>query len=1099
MKRVLRFAAVFVCVLTFGTAVVVAQSEGEKMWDDALELYELALDSQQEARYEDAIGLFEEALVIVRTLDERYAEGVILESLGICYYSLSDYHKASDCFQQSLAIKRQRDDRAGEAANLLNLGICYDRLSSCERAINFYEHALLIFRELEDLLNEAKALTGLGICYKSFSLFHLAIEFHEQSLAISRELEDKAGEAMSLNNIGTCHQSLSNYHLAIDYHERSLAIKRVLEDRAGEANSLNNLGNCYHDLSNCPLAINYYEQALTIYRELGDRDGESACLNNISNCYDLPSGLDQDNKQETWDDAVALIEQALVAKTLKRFQDVIDLCERALAIARELELHTKEGAILGLLGFGHLDLYDYDQAIAYFKRSLEICIEIGDLAGEAAGLTNLAVCYASLFAYERAMDYSDEALAIYRELEDRGGEASCLTNLGLCHHYLSNHHLAIDYHDQALLIFRDIGDRAGEASCLTNLGLCYHSLSDYLLAIDYHERSLAIEREIHRRPGEAMSLGDLGLCYESLLSYEEAINYHSQSLVLSVELGMQGTEFLANWGLGRSYRGLEDYETALPQYESAIAIVESIRGTVRDEDLRQSYFGSLRTLYEEYLELLLELGRDEETILVAERLRARTFLDALYQSGLTPEQLQLNEAGIDRTSGTVLPVMDFEALKLAVEEAQSSLLTNEAVLEYMVGDDGIYLWVLTSERILGPELIPYEREQLLRDVVTLRRAVEPRTEVTNGQPAIIFSDPSEPLGLFYEVLIQPVLSQLADEVDTLIVIPSGPLWYVPFSALVMTDRPQVEFGSPGMSGAEQYRPRYLIDEYTLAFLPSLASLPMLMEERAPSTAMYLALANPTLSESQQEEVSSRYQFPVLETTCLAFAECISSRSLSVQEQVVHVQGEALESRAHTEAAGHEVLVYACHGLFNPGMPLDSRLLLAPSLVEEDETPSGYLRADGNYYASEVILTDHTGVDLVILAACETLLPALTNMQGALGMTMGPESDEDLNEEQLELIVAGDEVVGLSRAFLSSGAQSVLGTLWQANPTAINELLGAMCAAHSAGDGSWANALREAQRAILAESLSTFTLTYETGLAGAHPWFWGAFQLIGGWR
>lgn len=105
---------------------------------------------------------------------------------------------------------------------------------------------------------------------------------------------------------------------------------------------------------------------------------------------------------------------------------------------------------------------------------------------------------------------------------------------------------------------------------------------------------------------------------------------------------------------------------------------------------------------------------------------------------------------------------------------------------------------------------------------------------------------------------------------------------------------------------------------------------------------------------------------------------------------------------------------------HPSVPLDSRLLLAPSQEELETT--GRRLPDGNYYASEVIITNHEGVDLVILAACETLLPTLREVQGALGMTLGPESDEKLNIGQLELIVAGDEVVGLSRAFLSSGAQ-----------------------------------------------------------------------------
>ena len=488
----------------------------------------------------------------------------------------------------------------------------------------------------------------------------------------------------------------------------------------------------------------------------------------------------------------------------------------------------------------------------------------------------------------------------------------------------------------------------------------------------------------------------------------------------------------------------------------------------------------------------MELGQNEETILVAERLRARTFLDSLYQSGLDPEQLQLNEAGITPSEDVTIPVVDAAALDQAVKEAQASLLPNEAALEYMVTDDGIYLWIVISERTFGPEFILYNRKHLLRDVVALRRAIEPQTKEVNGEPKIIFSNPSELLGRFYELLIQPALSQLSKGVDTLIVIPSGPLWYVPFSALVMTDQPDIEFGSTGVGGTKQYRQRYLIDKYTLAFLPSLASLPILMEERAPSTAMYLALANPTLSEKQQEEVGSHYQFSVLETACQSFSECLGKG-----REEVYVQGDALEERAYNEAAGHEVLVYACHGIFNPSVPLDSRLLLAPSKENEQETTDRRL-ADGDYYAFEVILTDHKGVDLVILAACETLLPTLREVQGALGMTLGARSDEKLNAQQLELIVAGDEVVGLSRAFLSSGARSVLGTLWQANPTAIDELLVALCEAHKEV-GSWAAALRQAQLAILNESDPLFTLTYQTRLAGAHPWFWAPYQLIGRWR
>jgi tetratricopeptide (TPR) repeat protein/CHAT domain-containing protein len=1143
---VLACAALLVGVVTSGEASNSYQHEYAEL------LLEQGIVAEEAAQYTEAIALYLEALVIVRALEDAYTEGLLFHKLGRSYYALSDYGQAISYYEQSIAIRRRIGDREGEAASLNNLGLCHKQLSDHTRAIECYEQSIAIEHDLGNREGEAISLINLGLSYWSLSQYEQAINSFEQILAIRQELGDHRGEAAILGVLASCHRSLYDYFCAIDCYEQAILIWRglgdyeaeaeslrnlgncyetipdyqkaietfeserllhkELGDRSAEASALNSLGNCHNKLSDYARAIHYYEQARHIFAEIGNQSGEAASLANLAGCHHSLS----DNGR-----AIAGFEQALLIfreigsrageaiclnnlgvcyHGLSDYSQAIDYHTQSLTIHHEMGNRTWEADALNGLGKCYRSLSDYSRAIDYHTQSLTIYREMHNLSGEASSLYSLGICYYPLADYSRAIDYLEQAVAMSRTSGERNKELNSLNALGGCYHRLSDNIRAADYFEQALAISREIGDRNGEAGCLANLGSCYASLANYGLAVDRYEQALSIFMEINDSHGQAASLGGLGISYLELSDYGQAIDYLEQALHLAAELGRMDLEQILHWDFGRAYRALEQPEAALSHYESAIEIVESIRDSVRDEELRQAYFDSLRSLYEEYLELLLELGQNEHTILVAERLRARTFLDSLYQLGLSPEQLQQDVAGINRTGDDVLPVMDYNALKLAVEESQSSLLPNEAVLEYMVGDNGIYVWILTGSEVLGPEFIPYNREQLMRDVVALRQAIEPQTEEVGGQTEIIFSDPSAQLGAFYELLIQPALPKLAEAVDTLIIIPSGPLWYVPFSALVMTDQPDIEFGSVGPGGTRQCRPQYLLDEYTLAFLPSLASLPMLMEERAPSTAMYLALANPTLSENQQEEVSSRYQFPVLEATCLAFAECISSVDLSVQEQVVYVQKEALESRAHNEASGHEVLIYACHGVFNPSVPLDSRLLLAPSLEADDETIDRRL-SDGNYYAFEVILTDHTGVDLVILAACETLLPTLREVQGALGMTLGPESDEKLNAQQLELIVAGDEVVGLSRAFLSSGAGSVLGTLWQANPTAISELLVALCEAYPKEEeaGSWAVALREAQRAILEESISTFTLTYQTGLAGAHPWFWGAYQLVGRWR
>ena len=848
-----KFVVVLVCLLVLIAVGVFAQGDDGNTWDDAVELFNQAMEAYSQARFQDAIDLFEEALAIVRALDKYYAESAILNAIGVCYHSLSDYQKAIEYHEQSLAIERDIGDRSGEAASLTNLGSCYHSLSDYQKAIEYLEQALVIFREIGDRSDEAKSLNNLGLCYYSLSDYQKAIDYYEQSLAIYRDIGDRYGEAMSLNNLGSCYIDLSDYQKAIEYHEQSLAIKRDIGDRAGEAMSLNNLGSCYYSLS------------------------------------------------------------------------------------------------------------DYQKAI--------------------------------------------------------------------------------DYYEQSLVIEREIGDRSGETNSLMGLGNCYYSLFDYQKAIDYYEKSLAIARDIGDRSGEAMSLSNFGLCYYSLFDYQRAIEYYDQALALSVELGTRNTEQLIHWGLGRTYNALEDPETALTHYEAAIEIVESIRGKVSEEKLRQSYFGSMRTLYEEYLELLLELGRNERTMLVAERCRARTFLEFLAEGPVGTIE-NVAEEGI--SSGVVEP----SAIEADVEEVVSSLPAGTAVLEYFVTDDATYVWVINRGEIRGPIQLEHGRAELMNKVIACREMLDAGQEGVNRD-----------LAELYEWLIRPVEDLLPSttgegEVPHLIIIPSGPLYYLPFQALIWTSEDRNEHAP-------------LIVRYALSYSPSLAALKYAqgLSETAYPQATFLGVADP---DSGDPDVP---RLPGAQTEAKTVAKLFP-----ISE--VYVDKQATEDVVQSESATAREILLSTHGLFNPHNPLYSYLLVTPT--EENN--------DGKLFAHEVFsLPLHA--DMVVLSACETLLPSLEDMTDQLNKIArraGDDESKELTEDQLKELTTGDEVVGLTRAFISAGASSVLSSLWSVPSDATSQLM-VLFYEHVQEGMEKAYALRAAQLEVM----------NTTGWT--QPWYWAAFNLVGDWR
>jgi CHAT domain-containing protein/nitrous oxidase accessory protein NosD len=557
--------------------------------------------------------------------------------------------------------------------------------------------------------------------------------------------------------------------------------------------------------------------------------------------------------------------------------------------------------------------------------------------------------------------------------------------------------------------------------------------------------------------------------------FEEAVDVLREALELleaADECGgfYEDLLWLSRLELGIAYEGLGARDEAVEAYLAAVSIIEQVRADLSSEELKVFWYERTQRVYERLIDLLYRMGEGTSAFPYAERCRARTFLDTLYGGGVSPDQLISPELGV--SSGAV----NVAAIDASIIAAQELLLPNEAVLEYMATENGVYLWVITSsDGISDPIYVEYPRQELMRDVIALRQDLEALDPDTSSVHTL--------LGSLYEQLVQPGLDLLGDEVDTLVLIPSGPLWYVPFSSLAMTDQSKIQLeGGIGLS--KQYRPTYLVEGYTLAFLPSLASLPTLMsDESEASRTSLLALANPELTATQVGDLDLRaVYFDELEEAARAFALCYAG-----SDESVHTDADAEEPRAYSQDGTVGVEVYACHGSFNPYVPLQSKLLLGPGSDSESAADGSPRVPDGDYYAWEAMLTDHQGTELVVLTACETLLPAFQNLQGMMGVLSGQDAaDVELNEEQLERIVIGDEVVGLARAFLSSGAQSVMGTLWQANPRAIEQLLVTLCECHQQGM-TWAEALQESQRQLLSSQYYS------------DVWFWAPYQLIGRWR
>jgi CHAT domain-containing protein len=222
--------------------------------------------------------------------------------------------------------------------------------------------------------------------------------------------------------------------------------------------------------------------------------------------------------------------------------------------------------------------------------------------------------------------------------------------------------------------------------------------------------------------------------------------------------------------------------------------------------------------------------------------------------------------------------------------------------------------------------------------------------------------------------------------------------------------------------------RYLLQDSLVYYLSSASLMQFTREKEQAVAAATLAVGNPDLEDP---------------TLNLRYAE----REVREVERLfpgatVLVRREATKGQTRRHMTAQSLIHLATHADLDGDDPLGSALLLRP---EGSDT--------GRLEVQEIFGLD-LHASLVILSACDTSLGKVTE---------------------------GDEVVGLTRAFVYAGTPSVISTLWRVDDRASYELMRAFYENLRAG-ATKGDSLRQAQLATLEKY--------------PHPYYWAAYQLTG---
>lgn len=1016
--------------------------------------------------------------------DDEHADS--LYDLAKYCFDSRDYPRAEKYLKKSLEYEAHTNRPEQASKTHVALAILYAITARQQSAIEEYKSALQIASKanLKDFVSTI--IDSLGTLAFKSGKYAEAETFYKQAYELGVRDKNVPAQMNSLINQASIFRVKKDNKSGLELLKKALEISEQGDQDRSLGLALLNLARVQHDIGNLQESVFAYKKAIEVFKQ--DLDPESEA----NACWGLGETLFEMHKIQDARDAYQLGYDALKEEPdsdmklsvliglgsseadLGHFDIAQKIHNQAHDLSTTLKNRSRELESILQLG-NDLLLSGYPEAGLYRLLEGEKLLEGGSLGAANKGTYLMAIgrCYKALGQVESAEKYYTEALKLFQDISDNQSQALALNSLAV---------LALDnrntsefnrYYTQAKTIYADLDDKRDLAILDYNYAQYMITEGKFEEANKHYSAALASIEGTGDVGSEGKILRGLGL--EELLSNhpQKAMPYYEKALQLADNSREVEAQWDAHLGLGKASKRLGLNDMALIHLTKAVDLVEQERGRLTRDSFKTHNLDLRNDCFLELVDLYIRLKRPYDALAIAEKGRARAFLDMLSSkkqgrkvesfsgplssrntggqsaSGASLLAMAKPEAGsrgvsvIPRASeiynsSAVSPVNakapDIDEIKTLVKNSKSTLV------EYYILQDKIVVWVIDPDTTIHMlPAIPLTQQALSEKVSLAYESIIHQPKSAEEVEAV-GKRRQQNLRELYEVFLKPVEPFLPKDENSLVtIVPHGPMFMIPFAALQAQDK------------------KYFIEKHTISYMPAIGVMratQKIEENMASQASKLLAFGNP---------ITKAIEF--LGTLPYSEKEVQNIATLFGDGNAVVKIGQDANKKTFEELAPKFTNVHlATHGLVDEEHPMQSSLVLAPTRGD-----------DGLLSVKDILAMKELKAKLVVLSACQTGRGKIT----------------------------GDGVVGLSRAFIIAGTPSVLVSQWNVDDIITEFQMKAFYKGYLGSIGK-SKALRQAQ-------IDTIKFMegadYGVGTAAdaskpaaervrANPRYWAAFQLIG---
>jgi CHAT domain-containing protein len=580
----------------------------------------------------------------------------------------------------------------------------------------------------------------------------------------------------------------------------------------------------------------------------------------------------------------------------------------SLSFARTHHDRRLETTALINLGWDSIAGEHYDEAVDWLRSADRSAIELGaeDWAQIASG--NLGWAYFKLGDKERALETTLDAEERATKLGNITAELIWLSNVGYFYQDRGDLTRATKAYLQALGLAKQIESKNDIIDALEDLAHTSIDAGRLDEASDYIDQVASLVSA----SGNRLDVLDMMLA-QARIAAARRQDRQAEAIFRSVA-NDPASQISMRMGADHEIARLFELEgrtqDAEKMYKAALTTFESARAQLKNEDSKLPFLANATSIYDDYIHTLVEHGRSDEALAVADQSRARTLAQSL---------------GVAGTNAAAKPA--------PLNPRQTAQKSGATLLFYWLGQKQSCLWAITPAKVAFFPL-PAQAEIVTRVSRYNKTVLDVEDPLEKG---------NEDGQALYRMLIAPA-SKLIRPGAPVMILADGVLSQLNFETLLAPGP------SPDPEGGSSRNPdmHYWIDDATLLSAPSLAMIAA--AKPVPGATRSLLLLGDPVSPS--EDFPS---LPLFAYEMKSIQRHFDPRNVAVFNSKLATPAAYLASNP----AQYSYIHFVSHAVSSQTDPLDSAIILSADAA----TPNSF-----KLYARD-IMRRPIDARLVTISAC----------------------------------------------------------------------------------------------------------------------------------